>query len=86
MINDSNAMPDVGVWIRIHRFSEHIKSLKFLELVGFPCIEASKCELSRVQIDIDGVANISWFHGRLEIVGAVKTKTDDECLGCKSER
>ena len=46
----------------------------------------SKCELCRVRIDIDGVADISGFHGGLEIVGAVKAKTNDKCLSGKSER
>ena len=86
VVDDSNAMPDVGVQIRIHGFGEHIKSLEFSKLVGCPCVEASKGELSWVRIDIDGVSDISWFHGRLEIVGAVKTKANDERLGCKSER
>ena len=46
----------------------------------------SKCKLFRVWIDIDGVADVSGFHGGLEIIGAVKAKTNDECLSGKSER
>ena len=86
VVDDGNTAANVGVRIRIHRFGEHVKSLEFLKLVGFPCGKVSKGELGWVRVDIHRVPNVSWFYGRLEIVGAVKTKTNDECLGCKSER
>ena len=60
--------------------------MKLSELVGFPFIEVTKGELSRVGIDVNGVPDISWGYGRMEIVGAVETKTNDEGLGGESER
>ena len=86
MVDDGYTAPDVGVRIRVHGFGEHVKSLEFPKLVGFPCGKVSKGELGWVRIDIHRVPNVDGFHGRLEIIGAVKTKTNDECLGCKSER
>ena len=65
VVNDGNTAPDVGVRFRVHRFGEHVKSLEFSKLVGFPCGKVSKGELGWVQIDIHRVPNVDGFHGRL---------------------
>ena len=50
------------------------------------CSKVAKGELGRIRVNINGVPNIGWFKWRHEIICAVETKTNDECLGCKLER
>ena len=83
MIDNSDASPNMGIWIRVHGFHEHIEVLLLLEFARFP---SSKVELDLIWVEVNGVSNmcrLEWGHN---VIGAVKSEANDECLGCKSER